>query len=193
MARPKIYDEQLRSRLLELTAEVIRTQGPAGLSLRQLAGSAGTSTSAVYALFGSKDELLDALTAHAFASFGAKQQEALPRGLRALGLTYRQWALEHSALYSLMFAQPLTQLSEATLQIAQDSLASLVAAVSQRQAEDPLNAAVLIWAQVHGALSLELAQAGPPETSWQQIYERLLDQIEASLPQDQQHGREQDA
>ena len=193
MARPKIYDERLRTRLLELTAEVIRTQGPAGLSLRQLAGSAGTSTSAVYALFGSKDELLDALTAHAFASFGAAQQAALPQGLRALGRAYRQWALEHSALYSLMFTQPLTQLSDATVQIAQDSLSSLVAAVSKRRASDPLNTAVLIWSQVHGALSLELAQAGPPNTSWQQIYEQLLDQIDASLPLAPQQDKKQGA
>ena len=63
MARPKVHDEVLRGRLLERARTLLSSQGPAALSLRTLAADVGTSTTAVYALFGGKPGLLEALTA----------------------------------------------------------------------------------------------------------------------------------
>ena len=52
MPRPKVHDAALRLRLLECAGATLSTRGIAALSLRTLAADVGTSTTAVYALFG---------------------------------------------------------------------------------------------------------------------------------------------
>lgn len=84
--------------------------GPAALSVRAVAAAAGTTTRAVYSLFGSKEGLLvDALAEGAF--------DYLADGLDALGETedpvsdliaigvpvFRGLVLEHPALYRIAF------------------------------------------------------------------------------------------
>ena len=96
-------DETLRRRLLDSAASLIARDGAAFVSLRSIAATAGTSTTAVYSLFGGKAELLTAVLDDGFASFAASQQEAAAAGLEALGRAYRTWALEHPILYGLMF------------------------------------------------------------------------------------------
>jgi AcrR family transcriptional regulator len=68
--RPKVHDAALRLRLLECAGATLSTRGLAALSLRTLAADVGTSTTAVYALFGGKPGLLAALHAEAFARLG---------------------------------------------------------------------------------------------------------------------------
>ena len=60
MPRPRPHDDHLREQLLGIATETIARTGVEGLSLRTLATDAGTSTSAVYQLFGSRAALLDA-------------------------------------------------------------------------------------------------------------------------------------
>lgn len=80
MARPPLYDDALRDRLLAATAEMVDDKGPERISLRDIAQNAGTSTSAVYALFGGKAELLVSVIEHGFASFGEAQATAESEG-----------------------------------------------------------------------------------------------------------------
>ena len=77
--RPKVHDAALRLRLLECAGATLSTRGLAALSLRTLAADVGTSTTAVYALFGGKPGLLAALHAEAFARLGARL-DAVPLG-----------------------------------------------------------------------------------------------------------------
>ena len=58
MARPRTYDKDLRDKLVEETANRL-AEGPAeNLGLRDLTKSVGTSTNAVYSLFGAKEVLV---------------------------------------------------------------------------------------------------------------------------------------
>jgi AcrR family transcriptional regulator len=74
--------------------------------VRELAEDAGTTTRAVYSLFGSKDGLLGALGAHAFDLL-REGLEALPvtrnprRDVLEAALMFRRFALEHPALFSI--------------------------------------------------------------------------------------------
>ena len=72
MPRTKVHDAALRTRLLECAGATLSTGGLAALSLRALAADVGTSTTAVYALFGGKPGLLEALHAEAFSRLGAR-------------------------------------------------------------------------------------------------------------------------
>ena len=78
MGRPRRHAEQTRAALRTAAERLVAEGGPAALSVRAVADAAGTTTRAVYTLFGSKDGLLlDAVAQGAF-EFLADGIEALP-------------------------------------------------------------------------------------------------------------------
>jgi hypothetical protein len=168
MARPIVHDETLRRRLLDTAASLIARDGAASVSLRSIAATAGTSTTAVYSLFGGKAELLTA-------------------GLEALGRAYRTWALEHPVLYGLMFRGSLASQvpCRPTPGAAEPSIAPLVAAVAAAlpgAADDEIASMVgVVWGQVHGLVSLELAGAPAAGWTWDAAYDAAIRQIGRSL------------
>lgn len=185
MARPPIYDDSLRSRLLSVTAELVDRKGSERISLRDIAQQAGTSTSAVYALFGGKAELLVAVIEHGFASFGASQAETEPEGLRALGLAYRAWAKANPALYRLMFGGAIIDTGDCVpdAEVTGSAMAPLARALASRvPAEQVMPAAMTVWAQVHGAVALELASVAPEAVDWDDVYEAALDAVQRAFP-----------
>jgi AcrR family transcriptional regulator len=71
VGRPREHNERTAAALLEAAEQIVQVDGLEGLSIRRLADSVGTTTRAVYSLFGSKDGLLVALGARAFSMLGA--------------------------------------------------------------------------------------------------------------------------
>lgn len=185
MARPIVHDHLVQQRLLAVTADLVDRDGPARVTLRDVASAAETSTSAIYSLFGGKAQLLTAAIDDGFRSFGESQREAAAGGLPNLGRAYRTWALEHPALYRLMFGGALASYVECspTPDVASDSMLPLVEAVTSAQdagrlrAGDPMVVAMAIWGQVHGLVSLELAQMNQPDTDWAAIYDAALEGV----------------
>ena len=161
---------------------MVAASGTAGLTVRDLAARAGTSASAVYSLFGGRDDLLRAVGDEAFARFAqrlaAVRRTADPGAdLLALGLAYRENALAEPHFYRVMFGAPGVGLQDgtrgpatqnATFLVLRDAVARVVdspAAV----AEEP---ALSLWALVHGLVELELGGVRPG--SWEQRYTRVL-------------------
>jgi AcrR family transcriptional regulator len=185
MARPVIHHDSLRQELLAVTAELVDRDGPAKVTLRDVAAAARTSTTAVYSLFGGKSQLLTAVVDHGFQSFRDSQVAAAPGGLQGLGLAYRAWALEHRALYRLMFGGALAAYVDCqpSPEVSAGAMDPLIEAVASAQASGDLRAepveevAFAIWGQVHGLVSLELAQVGPPGADWAAAYNSALDAI----------------
>jgi AcrR family transcriptional regulator len=171
--RPKLHDDALRSRLLDNAAELLTSEGLAALSLRRLAAATGTSTSAVYALFGGKPGLLRALFAEAFARFGAHLDTVAPSDdpltdLLALARAYRASAIADPHLYAVMFGSPMpggTPAShdrthaDTTFTPLFDTVRRAIAAGLLRD-EPPGVIATALWANLHGLVSLELG-CGP--------------------------------
>ena len=169
MARPRIHDAELRTRLLEAAAEIVAHQGVDSLSLRKLAAAQGTSTTAIYSLFGGRAELLVALFSTSFASFGDAQRRVPVSGdpevdLRELAASYRDWALRNPHLYAVMFGGVLgsvdvseeAQRASAAMDPLRSAVASAVAAGTMAGASVEL-ISHSFWAIVHGLVSLELA------------------------------------
>ena len=185
MARPVSYDEALRDRLLQVAAEMVDEKGADRIGLRDIAQAAGTSTSAVYSLFGGKAKLLVAVIEHGFDSFGAAQAKTESQGLRALGRTYRDWAKSNPALYRLMFGGALTSIDqcEPDAAVTSDAMLPLVRALAARVPEEQvMTAAMTVWAQVHGAVSLELASVAHGVPDWDALYEAMLDAMDRAFP-----------
>ncbi|MFN8191706.1 MAG: TetR/AcrR family transcriptional regulator [Nocardioidaceae bacterium] len=167
MARPKTYDDRLRRTLIDTAAELIAAHGAEALALRPLAERCGTSTNAVYSLFGSKAGLVMAVIAEAATSFTEAQRSIVPTDdpladLVGLGRAYRAWALAHPALYAVMFGDRVP-LPDAPSKAEEDSMEPLLSTVSRAMAAgqlrpgDPMVAATSIWAGIHGWVSLETA------------------------------------
>jgi len=174
MPRPKAHDEALRARLLEQAGETLSTQGLAALSLRRLAADTGTSTTAVYALFGGKQPLLRAVLDEAFRRLGAHLQRVAPspdplEDVVALGLAHRDSALADPHLYDVMFGglqvgPPDATSAEAAAAVF-DPLRRIVdraaGAGLLRSGADPATATLAIWAVVHGLVTTQLHGSGP--------------------------------
>lgn len=185
MARPPVYDDALRARLLDVTAEMVDERGPERISLREIAQEAGTSTSAVYSLFGGKAQLLVAVIEHGFTSFGRAQADAEADGLRALGLAYRAWAMANPALYRLMFGGAVTAVEGCGPddEITSTAMTPLMRALAARVPESQVpSAAITVWAQVHGAVALELAAVTPEVPDWDAQYDAVVDAVERAFP-----------
>lgn len=157
---------QENSRIFEVAEQLLRTEGPHSLSLRNIADLAGTSTQAVYTQFGGKAGLADALYREGYRRLGERLAlvdptlEPLAR-IRALSEAYRDNALENPHLYDLMTGRPLPEydppaesrrLARSTLQPLIDALGDAVTA--RVLVGDPRLIARLMWASGHGLLSL---------------------------------------
>jgi AcrR family transcriptional regulator len=175
MARPKIHDEKLRTRLLERAGEIVSADGLDKLSLRTLAKDCETSTTAVYSLFGGKSGLLTALFDEAFRRLGAHlavvgaTADALDDLVR-LGLAYRASALTDPHLFTLMFNGRTRLPAEAEARtVAGTALGPLREAVERAVYEkalradvNPTAASLTLWTTVHGWTSLQVRGLLPP-------------------------------
>lgn len=108
MGRPKVHDASTAAALLAAAEVLLQERGATALSLRKVAGRAGTSVQAVYSVFGSKEALLGAL--------GAEAMEVLRVGVEAIPITddphhdlveaalvFRHFARTHPALFEIAF------------------------------------------------------------------------------------------
>jgi AcrR family transcriptional regulator len=154
-----------RDTLLEAALRLLEERGPGALRIRDLADAAEQSTMGVYTHFGSKQGLLEQLYLHGFrcleerlnrvASDGQARQELL-----AFALAYRGFAVDNEALYGLMFerATPDFVPSDASRLAGLFTFELLARRVSEWRPDfaDPAAEAHLVWATMHGLVSIEL-------------------------------------
>jgi AcrR family transcriptional regulator len=116
VGRPKEHDESTRAALLAAAERLIDEGGPDAASVRAVADDVGTSTRAVYSVFGSKQGLLEALATRLFEELIAAI-DAVPvtdepaADLVDVGLhAFRQTVLAHPSLYRLVFLRVVPDL-----------------------------------------------------------------------------------
>jgi AcrR family transcriptional regulator len=166
--RPR-HDEELRRELHRIARELLAQKGPAALSVRRIARLAGTSTTAIYSLFGSKEELLRSLcregSRELAEAIGSVPRTADPvADVEAIGHAYRRWALDAPLTYQVLFGGLLAglEMGEADREELRDGLSQLIDAVERcvdedrYRAGDPVEIAFVLWGLVHGLVSLEL-------------------------------------
>src|SRR5262245_28597197 len=110
MGRPREHNEATRTAILEAAERIVADRGPAALSVRAVADTAGTTTRAVYSLFGSKDGLLvEALARDAF-EFLYTEYEKFPETddpaadlVESALVVFRRLVQDHPTLYRIAF------------------------------------------------------------------------------------------
>ncbi|MDO5493190.1 MAG: WHG domain-containing protein [Nesterenkonia sp.] len=170
MARPRIYDQQVRTRLLTTASAAVAAGGEQAVSLRSLASEAGVTTAAVYSLFGGRRQLLDAVVEEGFRRFAAHLDAADrtddPRAdLLELGLAYREYALAEPDFYRVMFGTPRTDgvqpdspaTGRPTFAVLREAVARALGVGDRGHGPDPEVEALRLWGLAHGLVSLELA------------------------------------
>ncbi|MEU8637639.1 WHG domain-containing protein [Amycolatopsis sp. NPDC048633] len=182
-----------RERFLDAALAVLFDRGVTGLTVRGVAEAAGASTISVYARFGGRAGLLDALYERTFDSL-RELLEGLPPAspdgiadLLYLAREYRLFARESPVRYALMFERPVPgfdpdpALRSAVLR----TTFSLFTARVQRVCPpgvDAREAAYQLWTAMHGLVGAELLMASrrplpdwfipPTEEANEQIYRR---------------------
>jgi AcrR family transcriptional regulator len=168
----KSHTAELATQLVDEAGRILAAGGVGALTLRRLATVTGTSTMAVYTLFGDKQGLLSAMHREGFARLAAAvdraRVDADVEPLEALaqqGFAYRETALANPHLYGLMFgtAAPGFSPDPEGAAIAEAAYLPLVdgvqrcldAGVMQGAAADRI--ALHLWAVSHGMVSLEIA------------------------------------
>src|SRR4051794_10126267 len=154
-----------RETLLDAALRLLEERGPGALRIRDLAAAAEQSTMGVYTHFGSKQGLLEQLYLHGFERLEERLNSVPSDGqgrqeLLEFALAYRRFALENEALYGLMFerAAPDFVPSDASRMAGLTTFEILAARIADWRPDltDSAAAAHLVWAAMHGLVSIEL-------------------------------------
>jgi AcrR family transcriptional regulator len=173
------YREHVRDEVKQVALRQLAEGGPPALSVNAIAKELGVSGPALYRYFAGRDELLTELILDAYHDLAVALRPAA--SVPALGEAYRAWAKAQPHRYRLLFTAPLPgydaqsdtliaasqEVMDVVLGVLSDE--SPVAAPLARQFTKWAKArghsdvrpgvaarAVVLWARVHGVVSLEI-------------------------------------
>jgi AcrR family transcriptional regulator len=174
----------LRRAIMSAALEAIAADGPAALSLRDLARRAGVSHAAPAHHFKDRTGLLTAIAAEGHDLLARALREAAD--LREAGVRYVRFAREHPAHFQVMFAPYLLRTDDAGLVAARTlsdaALREAVAGVPTRdRGVETRLAGIAAWSLAHGFATLLLAHnlddalgAGDPEEMFRELAATLF-------------------
>jgi AcrR family transcriptional regulator len=195
VGRPREHNEKTRVELLAEAERLISEGGPDALSVRAVAEAAGTTTRAVYSVFGSKDGLISALAQRSFEILERDLIESRQTGDAVADLIdtgvaiFRRFVREHPSLFRIAFQrvvpglQPAPGLIEARervfpllmARVQRVANAGLLDGKSVREATVEFNAMCegLANAELRGA-TLPILPAGEEERAWRDALTTLV-------------------
>jgi AcrR family transcriptional regulator len=166
----------LRQGMLDAATRLLTEEGPAAMTVRRVADAVNCSTTLLYSLFGGKEGLANELYLEGFARLKSEfeaaavqlskkksENDELARIL-LLARVYHQYAKRSPSYYMVMFGDAIAGFVPpvASRKQAWESLAVLIDAFDACMksgalpSSNPTAAARLLWAAMHGAVSLEL-------------------------------------
>ena len=170
MGRKKEHDDSTRAALLAAAEDLIQNHGANAASVRAVADAVGTTTRAVYSVFGSKDGMLEALATRLFEML-SEAIDACPStddpvaDIVTISLDgFRRTALEHPSLYGLVFLRvvPDLRLGPEFSAVASGAFGRLAAHIARLEGDGRLGqlsvgeAAAAVHALTEGLASMEL-------------------------------------
>ena len=160
----------LKDALIQTSLEMIENDGLKSITLRELTKRLGTSRSAVYRHYDSKDTLIKAVIQAGFHKLDENIRPTLLEDtdtlnkLYNMGKAYISFALKNPNLYRTIFGHELMNEREENCDISHidrdTDFHVLVAVISEGhksniiKKEDPLLQATVIWSMMHGLSNL---------------------------------------
>ncbi len=192
MGRRREHGEATRTALLDAAERLIEQHGADAASVRSVADAAGTTTRAVYSVFGSKEGLLEALAARLFEMLSDAIDACPPSDDPVADVVtvsldgFRRTALAHPALYGLVFLRvvPGLRLGREFAEVASGAFGRLEARLTRLEAGGGLggmtttDAATAVHALTEGLATMELRgmidRSGGAEEIWRKAITALL-------------------
>ena len=165
----------LREALVASAIQILESEGLKSLSLRRIARDAGVSQAAPYGHFKGKSELLTAVRAEGHAIFATRMaeeaaEESGPAFIAGLGRGYIYFALEHPALFKLMFSGNPQDNPDALEQDDDPRFSEGYLLLDEGLSRFPIEtygddglSRAISWGLVHGIADLLLGQRFSPE------------------------------
>ncbi|WP_069159660.1 TetR/AcrR family transcriptional regulator [Nocardia altamirensis] len=151
-----------RERILNAAADLLATGGTEAVSTRAVAAAANVQAPTLYRLFGDKQGLLDAVTAHGFASYLAAKKTLAPTGDAIADLargwdSHVEFGLTHPAFYVLMYGVPQPERRPAAAEEAHQLLMGLLEqAAAAGRLRTPADAAARLILATNTGVTLSL-------------------------------------
>lgn len=170
--------EETKTKILDAAREMFVQDGVDAVTMRAIAKRIEYTPTAIYHHFRDKQALIEELClidfrslAQAFQRIGRIDDPG--EQLRRIGLAYVDYALEHPSHYRFMFMTPKPSMPESSFGISdtdpeshaytalRDTVAKGIAAGRFRpEFDDPEELAQILWAGVHGIVSLHVVKGG---------------------------------
>jgi AcrR family transcriptional regulator len=194
MPRTKLRTPELKQKLREAAVEVLAREGPGGFTTRRVAGSAETSTPAVYELFGDRAGLVREVFFEGFRQL-RRELAATPESddaladLRALGSAYRRFIKGNPQLARVMFSRPFSDFDPGSAELeAGGSVRQLVVGRIQRCIDagaiegDAVDVAHALVALIQGLAEAEISRRlGTSRASVDRRWQLAIDAMLAGL------------
>src|SRR5215469_3385959 len=182
---------ETRDKILDAARELFITEGYEGVSMRRVAEKIEYSPTAIYVHFADKNELFRELCHRDYARLAEVFQSSVMSTdpldrLRHIGAIYIDFGLRYPNHYKFMFmtAHPGHELDDEDRETLgnpeKDAYAFLKSAVQQvieagcfrEELRDVEAVSQMLWAGVHGVISLEIAKGCDAWVEWRPIRER---------------------
>ncbi|HEX8276202.1 MAG TPA: TetR/AcrR family transcriptional regulator [Longimicrobiaceae bacterium] len=183
---------ELRQKILDAARELFVEHGYESVSMRMIAKRIEYSPTAIYFHFKDKEALFQELCATDFLTLGktfrkiATVEDPVER-LRAAGRAYAQFAIDFPHHYRLMFMTPTpgprldpddtrwvhrgNPEEDAYFFLKQTVEEGIRAGRFRPELDDPEELAQLVWAGVHGVVSLRIAKGNDTWIDWAPVME----------------------
>lgn len=170
MPRQALSDTEVaefRRRAIGVAERLFAKHGAEGVTMRALSKGLRCSPMTPYRYFENQEHLMAEVRASAFRSLAEHQAQAAAQGsgpldtIRQLRRSYIAFGRDKPHLYSLMFSVQPPKLARPELEAAAASSFSQLRSAVARAVEgkhlkgDALTIAHLVWAELHGLVSLE--------------------------------------
>ncbi len=198
MIKNDYHHGNLKDDFLKIAFDFIAKEDIEKLTLKILSDATGTSRSAIYRHFSSKEELIETMIQKGFDDFDAfvspplkdKEKPLIDRFYQS-AKAYLEFAKQNPNIYRLLFGNKYAKIREATLSIKDDDcsgFASLKQAIEEGQKsgilkkEDSFIRTILIWSSLHGLSSLIIDGFMDIDKLSDELFENMFtDMISASV------------
>ncbi|MGA9286076.1 MAG: TetR/AcrR family transcriptional regulator [Solirubrobacteraceae bacterium] len=171
LPKGRYHHGDLRRAVLDGALTAIAADGPAALSLRDVARRAGVSHAAPAHHFGDKAGVLTAIAAEGYTLLAAALRDALADGGNDLmqgGIAYIRFALEHRAHFEVMFRPELYRPDDQAVVTARQAAAEIMfgavgGLLGEADEQEVWGGVLAVWSFTHGFATLTLDSNFDPE------------------------------
>ncbi|NOQ29672.1 MAG: TetR family transcriptional regulator [Helicobacteraceae bacterium] len=187
----------LKEELISIALEMIENEGVEKITLRELGSRVGTSRSAIYRHFSSKNDLIQSVFIAGFEKLdkailpSLQNDEYILTRLFNMGKEYINFAIKNPNIYRLLFGNNFSNEREESCDIEDKEIACgfhyLVAVVVQAQEkklfkkDDPMKQAFVIHAMIHGVASMLIDNHSHIKENLDEIYKMSFDTLSSGM------------